>query len=54
MTVWKHMKEHWVIKKKQITDLGINADKSWDDITLGELSRLSFFLDVSVGDLVDY
>ncbi len=51
-TIWKELKGNWIIKKSDIRDLGINPDKTWEDITLGELSILAGFLDVLVGDLV--
>lgn len=52
MTIWNEMKENWIIKKSTIKELGIDANKKWDDITLNELQFLASELDVLVSDLV--
>lgn len=51
-SIWNHLKDDWDIKKYEINDLGINANKDWDNIMLFELDRIAEWLDVSVGDIV--
>ncbi|MGZ6554889.1 MAG: hypothetical protein ACXVDV_20035 [Bacteroidia bacterium] len=51
-TIWENLKENWIIKKKTISDLGIDPNKNWDQIMLCELETIAFELDVLVSDLL--
>ena len=53
-SAWESLRQDWDIKMQDIRDLGINPKKPMDDLTLRELGRLAVFLDVRIGDIVDY
>jgi len=52
MSVWDTIKNDWLIKKKDLIALGIDAEKEWGSLTLDELSALADFLDVCVEDII--
>lgn len=53
-TVYKWLVKSWIIKKRDVKDLGIDPNKDYEQLTLIELILLSDFLDIRVSDLVDY
>lgn len=51
MTVYEELKQNWQIRKSDITGLGINANKPWNEITVGELGQIADLLDVTIAEL---
>lgn len=51
-TIWEKLKQDWIIKKKTISNLGINPNKDWHQIMLWELETIAHQLDVLVSDLL--
>ncbi|HMI08265.1 MAG TPA: hypothetical protein VK528_12005 [Flavobacterium sp.] len=51
-TIFQYLKPNF--KRHEIKDLGINPDKPWLKIELGELSELASALEILVSDLVDF
>ena len=51
-SIWNNLKKDWNIKKHEITSLGIDPNKEWDNIMLFELDRIAEWLEVLVEDII--
>lgn len=51
-SIWNNLKDDWNIKKSEITELGINPNKDWDNIMLFELDCIAEWLEVLVEDII--